>query len=88
MDCKGKIIKEGDIIVYNSCDGTSKGNYYIGIVYYNILYCSFLIQTEYFNDEFTPFLWVKVIDNMKNHKGKSNDEILEMYKDEWKKYDR
>ena len=87
VDVNGKYMYLNDIVVVGSFDGNNIAYYDVGIISYTAFTCSFYIQCKYVNLDFTPFMYTKIIDKMRNHNGKTEQEVLELYQDEWKKYE-
>ena len=79
MDCEGHQIFLDDIVLLQSFEGCTKPYIDVGIVKYNNLSCSFYIKCKYINIEFTPFLYLKILDKVENHINKTELEILELY---------
>lgn len=87
FDVNGNLIFLDDIVVVGSYEGNSVGYYDVGIVSYTSLDCSFYIKCKYVNLDFTPFTYIKIIDKISNHNGKTEQEILELYQEEWEKHE-
>ena len=87
FDNNGNLIFLNDIVIIGSYDGSNKAYCDVGIVSYTVLDCSFYIKCKYVNLDFTPFTHIKIIDRMCNHRNKNEQEVLELYQDEWKRYE-
>ena len=86
LDLEGNLIFLNDIVLVKDFNGNNNGYIDVGIVKYSNASCSFYIQCKYPAIDFTPFLYLKILDKVENHKDKTDLGILELYQDEWKKY--
>ena len=87
LDSEGNLIFLNDIVLIQDFSENNKGYIDVGIVKYTNVTCSFYIQCKYINIDFNYCVGLKILDKVSNHKDKTDLEILELYQDEWKKYE-
>jgi hypothetical protein len=88
-DINNRSLWTGDIVVIKYEDKCSNRFFCdVGIIQYNIVNCQFYILCKYgVQVEFADVGYIKIIDRMCNHNDKTVQDVLELYKDEWKKYE-